>query len=176
MDDSYRLKVLKALTAHLQLIVHEDPDPGNGIEGADFNGFDLSKAVFRGRSIFGDESPKTMLSILEAPRPDVGRTAGAGEARVETWQLLLQGWTPDDPENPTDNLYRLMQVVEVQLQKIVAVKPSTGKPEYSDAYMLGRTVTSFLFGPGVVRPPIDQVSSKAMFYMPLGIGLAKSVG
>lgn len=170
MDDSYRLRVLKALTAHLQRIVH--------VEGvSDFGGFDLSNSVFRGRTIYGDEAPKTMMSILEAPRPDGGLTAGTnGEARVEQWQLLVQGWCPDDTVNPTDNLYQMMQVVEMQLQKIVSTNRNTGAPIDPVAYMLGETITSFSFGPGVVRPPTEGVSSRAFFYLPCRVGLVKDVG
>lgn len=171
MDDSYRLKVLKALTAHLELIVHVDGDPDN-----DYGGFDLSAAVFRGRTTYGEESPKTMVSILEAPRPDNGQTAGTnGEARQEQWQLLVQGWCPDDTEHPTDPLYQMMHVVERQMQKIIATNNHTGAPYDPVAYMLGRKVSGFSFGPGVVRPPTEGVSGKAFFYLPCRVGLAKDV-
>lgn len=170
MDDSYRLKALKALTNHLKLIQH--------VEGvADYGGFDLAEAVFRGRTVYGEDDPKTMVSILEAPRPDVGQTVGAnGEGRVEQWQLLVQGWCPDDADNPTDPLYQMMQVVEMQLQKVIDTNPNTGTPKYPTMYMLGNTVTSMSFGPGVVRPPTEGVSSKAFFYLPVRVGLKKEVG
>ena len=170
MDDSYRLKALKALTAHLKLIVHVD-----GV--ADYGGFDLSNSVFRGRTVYGDDDPKTMVSILEAPRPDVGQTVGTnGEGRVEQWQLLVQGWCPDDLDNPTDPLYQMMQVVEMQLQKIIDTNSSTGEPKYPATYMLGNTITSFSFGPGVVRPPTEGVSARSFFYLPVRVGLKKEVG
>ncbi len=170
MDDSYRLKALKALTAHLKLIVH--------VEGvADYGGFDLSNSVFRGRTVYGDDDPKTMVSILEAPRPDIGQTVGTnGEGRVEQWQLLVQGWCPDDLDNPTDPLYQMMQVVEMQLQKIITTNPSTGDAVYPAMYMLGNTITSFSFGPGVVRPPTEGVSARSFFYLPVRVGLKKEVG
>lgn len=176
MEDSYRLRVLKALTAHLKQIVHVEPDPGNNIEGVDFAGFDLSNAVFRGRSVYGEEAPKTMISILEAPRPDVGATAGTnGEARHESWALLVQGWCPDDSENPTDNLYQMMQVVEIQLQKIIATDAMSGQPKHPSAYLLGKLISGLTFGPGVVRPPTEGVSSRAFFYLPVRVGLVKDV-
>lgn len=170
MNDSNRLAVLKALTAHLKLIKHVE-----GVE--DHAGYDLSNAVFRGRTVYGDESPKTMVSILEATRPDVGVPVGTnGEGRSEKWQLLMQGWCPDDPENPTDTLYMMMHVVERQLQKIIATNGATGNPTYPDYYMLGRKITSFSFGPGVVRPPTEGLSGKAFFYLPCIVGLTKEVG
>lgn len=169
MDDSYRLKALKALTAHLKLI---QDVPGV----ADYGGFNLSTSVFRGRTHYGEESPKSMISILEAPRPDTGLTTGDNEARVEQWQLLVQGWCPDDTENPTDNLYQMMHVVEMHMQKIIATSNVTGSPKYPTAYMLGKTIASFAFGPGVVRPPTEGVSSRAFFYLPVRMGLVKDVG
>lgn len=167
MDDSYRLKVLKALTAHLKLIKDE---PGV----ADYSGFDLSNAVFRGRNVYGESDPKTMVSILEAPRPDSAQLVGAnGEGRWENWNLLVQGWCQDDPENPTDAVYQLMQVVEMQMQKLIASHSHTGAPKYPDMFMLGALVTSFQFGPGVVRPPTEGISSKSFFYLPVRVGLVK---
>lgn len=165
MITSYRLDVLLALTALLKQIVPVE----------DEHDFDLSNAVFRGRAFFGAESPDTMIAILESPRPDVGSTAGDnGEERSERWPLLVQGWTNDDPENPTDPLYLLLQVVEDQLQKVVETRPASGLPLYPEAYMLGKRVTTFTFGPGVVRPPSEGVSSKAFFYLPVYVGLVKS--
>lgn len=167
MDDSYRLKVLKALTAHLKLI-KDVP----GVE--DYAGFDLSEAVFRGRNVYGDSDPKTMISILEAPRPDAAQRVGTdGEGRWENWNLLVQGWCQDDLDNPTDNVYQLMHVVEIQMQKIIESHPRTGEPTYPGMYMLGKLVTSFDFGPGVVRPPTEGISPKSFFYLPIRVGLVK---
>lgn len=177
MEEPIRLTVLKALTTHLEGIVHVAPDPENNVEGVDWGGFNLSGAVFRGRAVFGDNSPDTMLSILEAPRPDFPNYGGTNrEAANETWQLLLQGWTVDDKLNPTDPAYHLMQVVELRLEQIIATKRGSGAPAYPSAYMLGNLISSFSFGPGVVRPPTEGVSSKAFFYMPLRVGLATVVG
>lgn len=169
MADSYRLEVLKSLTAVLQGIKHIEGDPDNN-----WDGFDLSNAVFRGRSVYGDDSPETFLSILEAPRPGPDNTAGHnGEARKEEWPLLLQGFVQDDKLNPLDPVYPLLDVVERRLSMITAVRPQTGNPLYPSLYMLGNKVSSFTFGPGVARPPAEGVSSKAFFYMQLSIGLAK---
>ena len=163
MADSYRLTVLKALCAHLELIATDD--------------FNLSGAVFRGRAIYGEEAPPTMLSLLEAPRPDFPIFGGVNnEARSEEWQLLLQGWTKDDKINPTDPAYGLMDAVEQHLGLIVATKRGSGLPVNPDAYMLGGRITRFSFGPGVVRPPTEGVSSRAFFYLPIKLGLASVVG
>jgi hypothetical protein len=53
--------VLIALTDLLKTI-----SPANGYS------FNLTTSLFRGLSRFGDESPETMVSLLEAPKPDFG--------------------------------------------------------------------------------------------------------
>lgn len=160
-----KLQVLQALTTHLE-----------GISGADWGDFDMDGNVFRGRTRFGDDAPATFLSILEAPRADAGRDAGENKASKSTdWLLLLQGWTVDDPVNPTDPIYYLQAQVEKRLEMIVKVKPHNGSPVYPDVYMLGNLVASFSFGPSVVRPPTEGLSSKAFLYMPLKVGLATVV-
>lgn len=163
MADSYRLQVLKALCAHLETITTPD--------------FTLNDCVFRGRAIYSDSDPTTMLSLLEAPRPDQPIMGGTNrEASHEQWALLLQGWTKDDFTHPTDPAYALMDAVETHLGQIVASDRMKGTPTYPQAYMLGGLITSFSFGPGVVRPPTEGVSSRAFFYMPIRVGLAKVVG
>jgi hypothetical protein len=165
--DSYRLVVLKALTAHLETIT-----VANGYS------YDLSAAVFRGRTVFGANDPETMVSILEAPRNDSGIFAGSDKSsRAENWNLLVQGWAPDDKANPTDPAYGLMDAVETHLFRLV--KPgSDGNPLYPDEYLLGRTngrtlIADMKIFPGVVRPPMEQVSSKAFFYLPVELQLVR---
>ena len=60
MADPMRLVILKALCAHIEAQVRIS------------NGFqhDLQGRVFRGRSVFGQDDPLPMVSVLEAPRPD----------------------------------------------------------------------------------------------------------
>lgn len=161
MANSPRLNVLIALTDLLKTIT-----PANGYT------HDLSTSVFRGRDRFGDEAPDTMLSILEAPRPDPGREIGdLDRARNERWTLLVQGWCPDDSTNPTDPVYELMEDVECCLRQVTAEK-SGGHPEYPEHYLLGNRITGLTFGPGVVRPPTEGISAKAFFYLPVQLGLA----
>jgi hypothetical protein len=160
-----RLQILRALCAHLE-----------GIVGPDWGDFDLSGKVFRGVNRFGEESPETFLSILEAPRPDSGRQAGENEAsRSAEWPLFLQGWTKDDPRNPSDPCYYLLDQIEHRLAMIVRVNGHSGLPVHPDVYLLGGLITSFQYGPGVVRPPTDGISSKTYLYMPLRVGLATVV-
>lgn len=160
---SHRLNVLKALTAHLKGIT-----PQNGYD------FDLSSAVFRGRHKFGENDPETMVSILEAPQQDKSMFGGDyNDMRVDQWRLLVQGWTTDDIENPTDPLYGLLDNVENRLFAIIAEKgDGSGKPADPAAYMLGGLIANMKYGPGIVRPPTEQVSSKAFFWLPVTITLA----
>lgn len=167
MADSIRLQILKALTDHLKGIT-----PANGYP------YDLSNAVFRGRLIFGEDSPLPMLSILEAPRSNAGVEGGEYlSARSETWNLLLQGWVNDDPENPTDPAYGLMDAVETRLSLIVKTKDDgSGRAHDKAVFLLGGLIGSLQFGPGVVRPPAEGVSSKAFFYLPVRVNLARIAG
>lgn len=172
MADPHRLQVLKSLCTHLEGIVHVEGDPD-----ADYRGFNLAGKVFRGRAIFGDGDPETMLSLLEAPRPDFPTYAGTNnEASSESWNLLLQGWTKDDKLNPTDPAHLLMDAVERRLARIIQTKRGSGTPTYPTEYMLGGLISSFAFGPGVVRPPSEGASSRAYFYLPIRVGLASIVG
>lgn len=172
MAESYRLAVLKRLTALLQQIT-----PANGFD------YDLSAAAFRGRTIFGDSDPLPCVSILEQTRPDIGVYAGVNDdTRKERWPLVVQGWVTNDTANPTDPAYGLMAAVQLQLGKINATDKQ-GDPAYPEHYMLGpgdgdrnKMIVNIGFGPGVVSPPREQVSSQAFFWMPLWIELAERTG
>lgn len=166
MADSYRLSVLKKLTLHLR-----------GITKAAGYDYDLSNAVFRGRTIFGEGDPIPMVSILESPRSDQGMFAGEGQSqRKEDWSLLIQGWAHDDVENPTDPVYGLMDAVERHLFRLTKVNSTNGMEVYPAEYLLGRSVGGVMILPGVVRPPMDQVSSKAFFYLPIRLSLPRDDG
>lgn len=168
-----RLAVLQKLTTLLNGITSHPDAPANYV-------FDVEDHVYRGIATYsGDEEqwPLPMLSILESPRPDIGVYAGAeGSDREEKWVLLLQGWAKDDVKNPTDPAYWLMAAVEERLARVIQTKPEDGLPVYPDDYLLGRLIDDFKFGPGVVRPPTEGLSSKAFFYLPLRVGLATTAG
>ncbi len=175
MADSYRLTVLKRLTALLEETI---PTPYPGI--APEPPANLAGCVFRGRSVFGESDPKWMLSILESPRPGPGFFAEDGSRRRELWTLLIQGWCPEDKQNPSDPVYGFADDVERMLERVVASSRETGKPKYPRYYMLGNAIdgngcliTSFEVGPPTVRPPTDGVSSKCFFYIPAQVGLAR---
>lgn len=163
----FRLEVLKRLTTLLEATTGEDHD---GVPYA------LAGRVYRGRIEFGNETELPALSILEAPAPDIGRFAGQNEARADTWTLLIQGWAVDDKQNPTDPAYYLAAAVEAQLARIVMEDSRSGRPIDKTNYLLGELITGIEIAPSVVRPPDTRTSSRAFFYQPVRVGLARSVG
>jgi hypothetical protein len=163
-----RLYVLQTLSNVLQASYGYDKDG---------NPYDLTNRVFRGRSVFGADEVVPMLSILESSTPDVPVYAGEAEAVYEPqWRIFLQGWAEDDKENPTDPAHWLMAAVESRLGLVTAKRDDgSNRPKDPAIYMLGKTVAGFSFGPGVVRPADDKISSRAFFYLPVRIALAGSV-
>lgn len=150
--DSRRLRVLKALTDSLSKIT-----PANGYA------MDLTGSVFRGRAYFGESDPLPMLSILEAPiQADPNSSPQEAEAQTETWQLVIQGFLPDDKQNPTDPAHYLMAAVK---QVLAGERAKGGRRGGYNILGLGPdTVLDLRVGPGIVRPP-DEISSKAYFWL-----------
>lgn len=161
--DVLRLRVLRALTGALEEVTF------------DYGGktYDLHGKVFRGRNRFGTNDPIPMIAILEAPIPldhivpPMDSTALSGG-----WELVIQGFAPDDPVNPTDPaqvfLAKVMQMVAWERQKADWDEPENG------ILGLGRFVTSVYIGTGVVRPP-DEVSEKAYFWLSITLDLAEDL-
>lgn len=160
MPDSKQLRILKKLTAHLELT--------SGYEGI---------KCYRGKLVVSAKEVEDCLSILEAPRPVVGQPAGhQGHKRLETWTLLVQGWPKDDKENPSDPAYAMKAAVEQWLYRLIAVEEQTGMPVYPDLYLLGGDIGSLTIGQGVVRPPSEDAASRlAMFYLPLILEITTDV-
>lgn len=172
MADPKQLRIMKALTAHLEGINPDNIDPATG----DPYEIDLRGKVFRGRSVLTVDDAEDTISILEAPRQDLWSAVGIGAIRNDEIAILLQGWPADDPEHPSDSAYVLKALCEQRLYRIIADLPNGRGPEFPDDYLLGRELSSFRFAPGVVRPPEDAASRLAMFYMPLVLGVKVNVG
>ncbi len=166
MADPQKLLVLKALTTLLEGVTPTAPT----IQPALSN---LNGRVFRGRARFGDNDPDVMLSILESPRPQSLVYTDAEQASHGMWSLLIQGWCPDDKDNPSDSLYFFLEDIERRLDRITAEAQATGYPKYPEHYMLGGLITQFVRGQGTVRPPTENISSKSFFYIPVQVGLAR---
>lgn len=165
MADPLRLKVMKALTAALQQIT-----PANGYT------FDLSEAVFRGRLMYGDDDPLPMVSILEPPvAPDQLPQPVDGAVSNGDWDILIQGFVEDDPDNPTDPAHVLMAEVKKCLAAVKAGPETTRRATGVSIPTLGLTqITKLQVGAGTVRPA-DEVSAKAYFWLNLVFALAEDL-
>jgi hypothetical protein len=151
--------------------------------GFDHNGdeFDFTEAVYRGRTEFGADTDLPAISIIEAPRTGFQTYAGEDkEAAIERgWPLLVQAWAPDDAENPTDPCYYLSAAI-CQRLALVVKKQNNGtstmrKAPTNEFFLFGNLISSFEFGPPIVRPADGKSSSKAFLYVPVRITLAGEV-
>lgn len=172
MADPYRLIVLKRLTALIETMSVADGYP-----------YDLVGRVHRGRTIYGEETNMPFISIIEAPRPGFNNYAGVDEATATTWDLLLQGYCEDDMKHPSDPLYVFAEAVENVMSKaVLMLGDGSGRAAFPEWYLLGRDeeettwVHSFQFGPSVVRAPDGTPMTKACFYLPVKLGIAREVG
>lgn len=161
MADPARLLVMKKLTDLL-----EEVSTANGFET------DLTGAVTRGRGVHGENDPTPMVSILENPRVEASIRAGEmSSSRFDTISLLVQGWVKSGGEHPTDPAYRVAEDVETKLGEVIATNDQ-GDPLIPANYRLGGLVGEMKIGSYVVRPPSDQTSNKAFFFLTLEISLA----
>jgi len=150
--DPKRLVILKRITSHLA----DEITLANGYQH-DLGG--TPARVSRGRAVFGANTPLPHVTILENLNPDTDSRSPAGNPnlRINTWQLLVQGWVSDDEENPTDPAYLLAADVQKALAKLV--------PGRVDGMLIKMS-----FEAPVVRPP-DEVSSRAYFWLRLRLEL-----
>lgn len=168
MEDPKRLVVLKRLTEYLETEI----TTANGYQHT------LTDSVYRGRAFFDQNDPLPAVSILENVDPDryprsAGRFGPEHPTQNESWTLLIQGWAVDDKKHPTDPAYRLMADVRKALAKIAyRGDPRQARPP-GDLYMLGELLTDFIVEPGVVRPPFEQVSDTAFFWMRVTAGISE---
>jgi len=165
--DSKRLATLKALTVHFETEV----SIANGYQ------HDLAGKVFRGRVRFNtqndDRFSVPMLSILEDPNPDRFPQRAGGDTdyglQKDQWVLLVQGWSEDDKINPTDPAHALMADVKKALAKLVQDShPVTGALQHP-SYMLGGLISGMTMEPGTVRPPTEQASEDAFFWLRIAL-------
>lgn len=163
------LAVMMALTNLLGRIW---PGEINYATNAPFD-IDLRQKVFRGRITIGSEVQMPAVALLESPQPFDAQHAGDGDLwKNEGWRVLVQGFSTDDKQNPSDPAYRLKAALQVQLSRVGRMRPDgSGKPLFPDDYMLGNLISGLKIGQGVVRPPQENVSQYAFCYIPLIINL-----
>jgi hypothetical protein len=158
LSHPFRLHVLRQLTACLKQIT-----PAGGYV------HDLSNKVYRGRTVFGSETEVPFVSILEVPIP-LDQLSAPGDSALSAggWDLLIQGFVEDDTKNPTDPAHVLMADVRKRL--------GIERKRVRDFSILGmKEVTDMTIGPGVVRPPDADISSKAYFYLSVTLNLAEDL-
>lgn len=171
MAEVLRLRILKALTAWLEGV---DGTTFGLIDEADVALTDMAGRVKRGRVVFGDDDPVPMLSILEVPIPlDTIVPPPDSEYSKGSWELLIQGFARDDPDNPTDPAHVLMAATKKRLAQ--AKKQNAGWPDYPDGiWGMGNSVIDMRIGAGVVRPP-DEISAKAYFWLNLTLDITENL-
>ena len=162
LENPIRLEVHKRMTELLKQI---SPDNGYATE--------LNGQVYRGRLVFGSETPLPALAILEVPIPlDQAPAPSNSPTTTGPWELMVQGWVEDDRENPTDPAHPLMADVKrcliAERKKMDWDKPEDG------IFGLGRNVTDMYIGAGVVRPP-EEVSAKAYFWLTITLDLVENL-
>lgn len=159
--DPFRLRVLKNLTEALKQIT-----PANGYVN------DVSGSVFRGRLMFGEGDPLPLVSILEAPIPDVPiQTPAGGRSNSTTWSLLIQGFIEDDFQNPTDPAHLLL----ADVKRALVAERAKDRERPPNILSMGGRVTNLEIGAGVVRPPEEHVAEAANFWLSVTITLVEKL-
>lgn len=168
MADPKRLVMLKALSDYLQSEITTANNYQHTL------GF-----VSRGRMFIDRTMKLPGLSIIDNPDPDrypssAGRRGWSHPEQNEDYVLLIQGWAKDDKQNPTDPAHVLMADVRKALAKIsYRGAPDSAYQPPEGVYLLGGLITSLVMEPGVVRPPTEQESSDAFFYMRVSVGFTE---
>lgn len=153
--DPFRLRVQKAISSLLETVQCGDQP--------------MTGRSFRGRVVYGENDPLPMFSLLEPPIPlDVLMREGDNTHSTGDWELLLQGFVKDDPENPTDPAHVLMAAA-----KAVLIKEKR-RERGRNILGFGGKVVDLRIGQGSVRPP-DDLSYRAFFWLPLTIKLLEEL-
>lgn len=148
-----RLRILQALSTILEGITVNN---GYGVD---------VKGVYRGRAVFGANTPLPAISLIEPNKTDYGDFADENlMVRKDKWLVLVQGWVEDDPENPTDPAYRLAAAIEKRLSDV-------NNPKIPGSFRLRGLISGLTMAQPVCRPPEDAISSKAFCFLPIIIGL-----
>ena len=171
MADPFRLRVLKALTAVIRTVT---PANGYAHDLSDFvdEAGRTSARVFRGRDVFGFNDPLPLVSILEAPRPleQLSATAGSAASKGD-WEILIQAFVTDDPENPTDPAHLLI----ADVVKAIAAARKGNRRDLLGLGDLAPCVTDMRLGAPAVRPADDEMSTVAFAFLGLTLTLAEDL-
>lgn len=159
---SKKLAVLQFLTEHIE---GTNPDWDAACP------FDLRESVFRGRTVFGEETKLPFIALLEAPR-QIEANGGGDESLIqdEDWTILIQGFAEDDEANPSDPAYDLLAWVQKRMARL-SQEPTNGRTGglFPTEFRMGDLNIQVRYQIPIVRPGKDDVSNTAYFYMPIGI-------
>lgn len=166
-----RLQIVRALTTVLKSI---NPTSEHEYEFDLRDDSDGRQRVVRGRLHIGDDEPLPMVSIVEPPlTPDAVNTNRQpnNNARVTQWDLLIQGWAKDDPQNPTDIAYQL----EAEVRHRLAQEKKSTRPGVTNILGFPETkIQNMIIGNPVVRPN-EHISEQAVFYVVLTLTIAEDM-
>lgn len=173
----FKLRVLRTLTDIIKEVTPSngyvsdlsDFDPGDGVQ---------TERVYRGREYFGDQDPLPLIGILEGNDP----ADEVAEQPVDTptgeywWALIVQGWTENDPQHPTDPAYVMMADVRRRLVIERRRKDAFHNPNIFGLGAEGKNrLVDLRVGPGVVRPP-NNLSPVAWWWMTLDLRIVDNAG
>jgi hypothetical protein len=163
MADSQRLKILKALTSHLEQVT----------TGTGYN-YTLTNQVFRGRAGYGDETDMPWVGIFEL-RPEEVYMAGETFSK-DDWFIGVQGWVPADEKHPTDPAHALMQDVKKRLARVIAGgSPHNRNPDYMLPDETGRPMVSRFQMDGGMTFVAKENPSNAAFALRLTVTIAEDL-
>ncbi|MFC3724403.1 hypothetical protein [Neoaquamicrobium sediminum] len=139
------------------------------LEEVAYDGGTMAGKSFRGRMLYSDDDPLPMLSVLEPPIPlDVLFSKGDNPNSTGMWELLVQGFVKDDPENPTDPAHHLMATTKARLVQ------EKRRDRGMNIFGMGGRVVEMFIGQGSVRPA-DDVSHRAFFWLTLTLRLVENL-
>lgn len=132
--------------------------------------YDMAGKVVWGRIVLGADDPLPIITILEVPIPlDLIVPPPDSSYAKGTWELLIQGFVPDDEERPTRPGHWLMADTKKRL--------AFEKRRNANFDILGlgaNCITDMRIGAGVVRPP-GELSDKAFFWLNLSIDMVEDM-
>lgn len=170
--DPFRLRVMKGLCDALKQIT-----PTNGYQHnmADFtdSACRAAERVFRGRDFFGENDPLPMLSVLEDPRAEMPFNGPTTSGKSQNqFRVLIQGFVPDDKDNPLDPAYAMSAEV---IKALVEAKQSKTGVLGLNRQMRAPCVMGFSVGQPVHRPGRDEIAPHAYFLVGVTLLLAEDL-
>lgn len=155
MVESKRLKIMKALTTHLEGMVE----------------YDLLGKVWRGRTRPADESKQPFVILFEMPPEDDQSQA---DQRVATmpWYIGVQGYITPDRVHPTDPAHELMAAVKKRLGVLLE---DGGASSIPDEWMLGGLVEGIAVDGGMCFED-GETTNCCFFALKLTLTVVENLG